>query len=199
MVAVEVLLGATAQHIVLAYAALVISIAIAVPLAVLSLSSRPVASVVMTAANLVQAIPSLAVVAFVVPLLGIGFYPAIIVLVFRAFLPIVKNTWIGLSTTDPTSVEAARGIGLTNGQITRYIRFPHAYPAMFAGIRFAAILTNSVAVLTAIIGSGGLGTLIFEGISGSNIATLLSGAVPAILIAVCVDRALGEVEARIQK
>nr|WP_281361664.1 ABC transporter permease [Methanofollis tationis] len=168
-------------------------------MAVASLHSRPLASAVMTAANLVQAIPSLAVVAFVVPLLGIGYYPALIVLVFRALLPIVKNTWIGLSTVDRGMIAAAEGIGLTGWQITRYIRFPLAYPAIFAGIRFAAILTNSVAVLTAIIGSGGLGGLILEGIAGSNVTKLLSGAVPAILIALTVDRALSVMERRLEK
>ncbi|MDD4254998.1 MAG: ABC transporter permease [Methanofollis sp.] len=198
MVAVETVVAATLQHVVLAYAALLIAVGMALPLAVLSLSSRTVAAVVMAAANLAQAIPGLVVVAFVVPLLGIGFYPAIVVLVLRALLPIVKNTWIGLSTVDPGIIDAATGIGMTDRQITRHIRFPHAYPAFFAGVRFAAVLTNSVAVLTAIIGSGGLGGLVFEGLAGSNMMTLCAGALPAVLLAIAVDLLISVLERRVE-
>lgn len=197
MVALATVLAASLQHVALAYSALLVAVALSVPLAVLSLSSRTLASVVMTGANLAQAVPSLAIVAFVVPLLGIGFYPALIVLVLRALLPVVKNTWIGLSNVDPGIIDAAVGIGLTNREITWRVRFPLAYPAFFAGVRFAAILTNSVAVLTALIGSGGLGNLIFEGIAGTNTQTLLAGALPAILIAVLVDAGLAALERRV--
>lgn len=198
MVAVETIVAATFQHVVLAYAALLVAVGMALPLAFLSLSSRRVAAVVMAAANLAQAIPGLVVVAFVVPLLGIGFYPALVVLVLRALLPIVKNTWIGLSTVDPGIIDAATGIGMTDRQITRHIRFPHAYPAFFAGVRFAAVLTNSVAVLTAIIGSGGLGSLVFEGLAGTNMATLCAGALPAVLLAIAVDLLLSVLERRVE-
>jgi len=196
MVAIETVITASLQHVTLSYTALLIAVVLSVPLAVLSLSSKRLASVVMTGANLAQAVPSLAIVAFVVPLIGIGFYPALIVLILRALLPVVKNTWIGLSTVDPGIINAAAGIGLTEREITWKIRFPLAYPAFFAGLRFAAILTNSVAVLTAIIGSGGLGNLIFEGLAGTNTQTLLAGALPAIMIAVLVDTGLAGLEKR---
>ena len=187
MVAPEAVLTATLQQIVLVYASLAVSIIIGIPLAVVALNNRTMEKTIITFANLVQAIPTFAVVAIVVPLIGIGFWPAIFAIMLRALLPIVKNTWIGLSSVDPVAIDAAKGLGLTQWQTTRYIRFPHAYPPMFAGIKFAAVLANSVAILTAIIGSGGLGTLVFEGLAGINIATMLAGALPAILIAIFLD------------
>jgi osmoprotectant transport system permease protein len=135
----------------------------------------------------VQAVPSFAVVALVVPLLGIGFRPAVLAIVIRALLPIIKNTYIGLNSVDSATIESANGIGLTEWQTIRNIRFPNAYPAMFAGIKFAAILANSIAVLTAIIGSGGLGTLIFEGLAQNNIDKIAAGAIPAIMLAIAID------------
>jgi osmoprotectant transport system permease protein len=187
MAATALIINATWEHIVLAYTSLVVSILIALPLAFASLYSRRLALVVMNFANLVQAVPSFAVVAIVVPFLGIGFFPALIAIMLRALLPIIKNTYIGLTNIDPALLDYAHGIGLSEWQIHRFIRFPNAYPAMFAGIKFAAILTNSIAVLTAFIGSGGLGEIIFQGLIGYNTQKLLSGAIPAIILAVLID------------
>ncbi len=187
MAATALILNATWEHIVLVYTTLLASIMVAVPLAFASLYSRRLASVVMNFANLVQAVPSFAVIAIVVPFLGIGFVPALIAIMLRALLPIIKNTYIGLTNVDPALIDYANGIGLSEWQIQRYIRFPNAYPAMFAGIKFAAILTNSIAVLTAFIGSGGLGEIIFQGLIGYNTEKLLLGAIPAILLALFID------------
>ena len=187
MAATALILNATWEHIVLVYTTLLASIMVAVPLAFASLYSRRLASVVMNFANLVQAVPSFAVIAIVVPFLGIGFVPALIAIMLRALLPIIKNTYIGLTNVNPALIDYANGIGLSEWQIQRYIRFPNAYPAMFAGIKFAAILTNSIAVLTAFIGSGGLGEIIFQGLIGYNTEKLLLGAIPAILLALFID------------
>ena len=183
----ETILDATYHHLILVYSTLFASILIAVPLAFASLYSTKLAATVMKFANLAQAVPSFAVVAIVVPLIGIGFTPALIAILLRALLPIIKNTYIGLSNIDPSLIDYAQGVGLTNWQIHRYIRLPNAYPAMFAGIKFAAILANSIAILTAIIGSGGLGELVFEGLIAFNTQKLLSGAIPAIILAVLID------------
>jgi len=183
----EPLAKATVEHLLLVYGSLTAGIIISIPLAVISFYRKRLGSLVISFANLVQAVPSFAVVAMVVPLLGIGFRPAIIAILIRALLPIIKNTYIGLDTVDWASIDSARGIGLTEWQITRDIRFPNAYPAMFSGIKFAAILANSIAILTAIIGSGGLGSLIFEGLAQNNLDKIASGAVPAIILAVMID------------
>ncbi len=192
MVLLSTVLAAIGDHILLAYSALLVSILLAVPLTLLMLYCRP--AVIMPVTNLVQAVPSLAVVALIVPLIGIGFYPAVIAIVLRALLPLVKNTWVGLVSIDLAEIDAANGLGLTRWEILRYIRVPHALPPFFAGVRFAAILANSLAVLTAIIGSGGLGSLVFEGLAGVNTVTLAAGAVPAILLALTVDLLLGRAE-----
>ncbi|AIF69526.1 Osmoprotection protein (proW-1) [Palaeococcus pacificus DY20341] len=197
MVAIENILGATWEHLILTYSALFISIGVGIPLALISLRSRKIASFIIAFANLVQAIPSLAVVAIVVPLLGIGFTPAVFAIFLRALLPIVKNTYIGLSKVDESMIDAAKGLGLTEWQIIRHIRFPHAYPAMFAGIKFAAILANSIAILTAIIGSGGLGSLVFEGLASFNMDKILAGALPAIVLAILIDVSFTVIERKI--
>ena len=187
MIALSTLSEATVEHLYLTYSALALSIILAVPLAVVSLYNRRIATVVITVANLMQAIPSFAVVAIVVPLLGIGVTPAIIAILLRALLPIIKNTYIGLRDVDAAILDSARGIGLTEWQTIRHIRLPHAYPAMFAGIKFAAILANSIAILTAIIGSGGLGSIIFQGLSNLNTDKIIAGSLPTIGIAVFID------------
>ncbi len=197
MAATALILNATWEHIVLVYTTLLASILVAVPLAFASLYSRRLASVVMNFANLVQAVPSFAVIAIVVPFLGIGFIPALIAIMLRALLPIIKNTYIGLTNVDPALIDYANGIGLSEWQIQRYIRFPNAYPAMFAGIKFAAILANSIAVLTAFIGSGGLGEIIFQGLIGYNTSTLLAGSIPAVMLAICIDHSFTLIEKQI--
>jgi osmoprotectant transport system permease protein len=187
MIQLEPIAKATLEHLVLVYGSLGLGIALSIPLAIISFYSRNLAQWIITFANLVQAVPSFAVVALVVPLLGIGFRPAVLAIVIRALLPIIKNTYIGLNSVDSATIESANGIGLTEWQAIRNIRFPNAYPAMFAGIKFAAILANSIAVLTAIIGSGGLGTLIFEGLAQNNIDKIAAGAIPAIMLAIAID------------
>ena len=197
MVIFATIANATVEHIILTYTALFVSIIIAIPLAFASLYSTRLASIVIRFANLAQAVPSFAVVAIVVPLIGIGFTPAIIAIMLRALLPIIKNTYIGLSNIDPLLIEYAKGIGLTTWQINRQIRFPNAYPAMFAGIKFAAILANSIAILTAIIGSGGLGELVFEGLIAFNMNKILAGAMPAIVLALFIDVSFSVLERRL--
>lgn len=192
-----VIFTATFQHLILTYASLIASIIIGIPLAILSIYSEKISSSIIVLANLVQAIPSFAVVAIVVPLLGIGFTPAIIAIMLRALLPIVKNTYIGLSDIDKSLIDAAEGIGLTRWQIIKKIRLPNSYPSMFAGIKFAAILANSVAVITAIIGSGGLGTLVFLGLASLNTRVILAGSLPAIGIAIFIDLSFSIIEKKI--
>ena len=194
MVVLETVLDATWEHIILVYTTLFISLLVSIPFAFASLYSKKLAFFGLKFSNLVQAVPSFAVVAIMVPLIGIGFTPAVIAIMLRALLPIIKNTYIGLSNVDPELIDYAQGVGLSQWQIIRYIRLPNAYPAMFAGIKFAAILANSIAVLTAFIGSGGLGEIIFQGLIGYNTKTLLAGALPAILLAIFIDQFFTSIE-----
>ncbi len=194
MVLTAELLQATLEHLVLTYTALIAGILVAIPLILLSLYSAGLASIIMRFSNLFQAVPSFAVVAVVVPLIGIGFMPAVIAIMLRVLLPIIKNTYIGLFNVDPALIESSKGIGLTDFQILRNVRLPNAYPAIFAGIKFAAILANSIAVLTALIGGGGLGSMIFEGFTNFNTAKVLAGVLPVIGIALFLDFSFSKIE-----
>lgn len=194
MVLTGEVLQATLEHLLLAYAALAAGILVAAPLIFFSLYSTKLASLIMKFSNLVQAIPSFAVVALVVPLIGIGFTPAVIAIMLRVLLPIIKNTYIGLFNVDPALIESSKGIGLSEFQIIRHVRLPNAYPAIFAGIKFAAILANSIAVLTALIGGGGLGSIIFEGLTNFNTTKVLAGTLPVIGIALFLDFSFSRIE-----
>ena len=194
MVIIAQILEATLEHLFLAYTALLIGALVSIPLILLSLYNAKLASLVMRFSNLVQAVPSFAVVALVVPLIGIGFTPAVIAIMLRVLLPIIKNTYIGLFNVDPSLIESAKGVGLTEFQVIRYVRLPNAYPAIFAGIKFAAILANSIAVLTALIGGGGLGSMIFEGLTNFNTTKILAGTLPVIGIALFLDFSFSRIE-----
>jgi len=197
MVITAEILKATLEHLFLAYTALLLGVLVSIPLILLSLYNAKLASLVMRFSNLVQAVPSFAVVALVVPLIGIGFTPAVIAIMLRVLLPIIKNTYIGLFNVDPSLIESAKGIGLTEFQVIRYVRLPNAYPAIFAGIKFAAILANSIAVLTALIGGGGLGSMIFEGLTNFNTTKILVGTLPVIGIALFLDFSFSVLERRL--
>ena len=194
MVITAEILKATLEHLVLAYTALLIGALVSIPLILLSLYNAKLASLIMRFSNLVQAVPSFAVVAVVVPLIGIGFTPAVIAIMLRVLLPLIKNTYIGLFNVDPLLIESAKGVGLTEFQVIRYVRLPNAYPAIFAGIKFAAILANSIAVLTALIGGGGLGSMIFEGLTNFNTTKILIGTLPVIGIALFLDFSFSKIE-----
>lgn len=187
MVAILPLLDAILQHLTLVFTSLAIGICLSTPLAILSVFYKRVSYVVLTTINMAQSIPSFALVAIIVPLVGIGFLPGIVAIVLGSIVPIVKNMYVGLAKTDTELIDTGKGMGLTDFQIVRYVRLPLAYPAIFAGLKFSAIIANGIAVLTAIIGSGGLGRIIFEGLASFNINKTLSGAIPAILIALSLD------------
>ena len=175
------------EHLFLAIGGLIAGILISLPLAILCVYSKKLAFIIVNIANLFQAFPSLAFLALVVPLLGLGFIPAFSAIILRALLPIIKNTYIGLTSIDPSLIEFAEGLGLTEFQILRTIRFPNAYPAIFSGIKFASILSNGIAVLSVIIGSGGYGEIIFPALNQININKIIIGIFPVILIVISLD------------
>src|SRR5690606_19474472 len=127
------------QHIYLTVLAVAIAAVIGIPLGILISRTKRLAKPIIGFANIVQAIPSLAMLGFLIPFLGIGSRPAIVMVVLYSLLPIVKNTFTGLTNIDRDIMEAARGIGLTNGQIMRKIQLPLAMPVIMAGVRIAAV------------------------------------------------------------
>jgi len=146
--------------------------------------------------NVIVTIPAIAMLGFMVPLFGIGMIPAVIALVLYAQLPILRNTYTGLTTIAPTVVEAADGLGLSKLETLFKIRFPMAFPVIMAGVRNAIVITIGIATLAAFIGAGGLGDLIFRGIERSDINLIIAGTIPTAMLGIVADLGLRVLEDR---
>jgi len=186
------------RHLWLVMVALALAIAVAVPGGVLLARAPRAAEPVVRVAGLLQTLPSIALLAFMIPLLGIGVTPAIVALFLYALFPILRNTWSGVRDADPEAVDAARALGMTDGQILLRVRLPLAAPVVMAGIRVSAVIAVGTATLAAFIGAGGLGDPIVAGLALSDERLVLSGAIPAALLAVLVDAALSLVESAVR-
>ncbi len=197
----EEILAATHEHLSLVLISMAIAVAIAVPLG-LALVSRPrLRATALAVASIFQTIPSLALFGFLIPLPflgGIGARTAIIALVLYALLPILRNTYVGLTGIDPAIIEAAEAMGMTERQILFRVRLPLATSFILAGIRTATVITIGVATIAAAIGAGGLGTFIFRGVAMVSDAVILAGAIPAALLALLADFLLGLLERRLR-
>lgn len=186
--------NALATHVTLSAAALAIAIAIAVPLGVRLSGGRHGALLAINAANIGRTLPSLAVLALAMPLLGTGFTPSLFALTLLALPPILINTYTAIRQVDPDVIDAARGMGMTAREIVRKVKIPIALPVIFAGIRTAAVQVVSGAVLAAYIGGGGLGDFITAGIAMMALPQLLVGAIPATLLAIATDFLFGRLQ-----
>ena len=175
------------QHLKITFIALVLAILIAVPLGILIYFYSSISKPVLYIVGLLQTIPSIALLAFMIPLFGIGVIPAIIALFLYGLLPILRNTTIALFTVDPLLKEVASGIGMTQMQKLRYIELPLSLPTILAGIRTAAVINIGTATLAAFIGAGGLGEFIVTGLALNNTKLILMGAVPAAILAILTE------------
>jgi osmoprotectant transport system permease protein len=192
----------TYQHLYLVFFAMVIVIAIALPLGIFMARSKHkhLTDVIMSAAGMIQTVPSLALVALMMPvfiLLGresIGIEPGLTALVLYAFLPILRNTYTGIRQVDPSIIEVATGMGMTRRQILFKVQLPLALPFIMAGVRISMVWTIGVAALVTFIGAGGLGALIDRGLSNNNVEQIFAGAIPAMAMAVIFDRLLEKLE-----
>jgi osmoprotectant transport system permease protein len=180
----------TARHLLLAGVSLFLAVAVAVPLGLL-ISRTNAAPSVVRAVGLLQTIPGLALLAFLLPLLGIGFVPAVVALFLYSLYPIVQNTVAGVQAADAGAAAAAQALGMTPRQVLRHVRVTHATPVIMAGVRTAAVVNVGTATLAALIGAGGLGDPIVAGLALSDTRMILSGAIPAALLALVVDLVLG--------
>ncbi|ELY56205.1 binding-protein-dependent transport systems inner membrane component [Natronococcus amylolyticus DSM 10524] len=190
-------LGLLAEHLALVLVSVTLAIMIAIPMGVLATRNERAKSIVMSFGNVSQTIPTLAIIALVFPILGLGFLPALVGLFAYALLPILTNTVAGLENVDESTVEAARGMGMTENQILRQIQLPLAVPVIFAGIRTSAVLNVGTAYLAFFIGGGGLGVWVISGISLFNTPQLLAGAIPGALLAIGLDSLFGFIEGRL--
>lgn len=186
-----------ARHLQLTLIALALGILVAVPLGVLIYRTRALARPVLYLVGLLQTIPSIALLAFMIPVLGIGFRPAIVALFLYALLPILRNTTAALLAIDPNLKRVARGIGLTAWQRLRHVEIPLAAPLILAGIKTAAVINIGTATLAAFIGAGGLGEPIVTGLALNDSALILEGAVPAALLAIVTELLFDLLENRI--
>ncbi|HEY9226929.1 MAG TPA: glycine betaine ABC transporter substrate-binding protein [Gemmatimonadaceae bacterium] len=184
----------TGRHLALVGASLLFAILIALPLGLLLERIAAPAEGVIRAVGVLQTLPGIALLAFMIPLIGIGVLPAIVALVLYSLYPIVRNTYTGVRDADPAAVSAAHALGMTDVQVLRQVRLPLAAPVIMAGIRTAAVINVGTATLAAFIGAGGLGEPIVAGLALSDTRMILSGAIPAALLAIGVDAALALVE-----
>lgn len=197
----EEIFEATVAHMTLVLIAMAIAIAIAVPLGMYIVQRPALRNITLGVASVFQTIPSLALFGFLIPVPfigGIGRRTAIVALVLYALLPILRNTYVGLTGIDPAVLQAAEAMGMTDAQIMWRVRFPLALPVILAGIRTATVITIGVATIAAAIGAGGLGTFIFRGVAMVSDAVILAGAIPAALLAIAADLILAAVERRLK-
>ena len=195
------ILAATREHLILVLIAMIIAVAIGVPLGLALVTHPRLRAGALAVASIFQTIPSLALFGFLIPLPflgGIGTRTAIVALVLYALLPILRNTYVGLTGVDPAILEAAEAMGMTEDQILFRVRLPLATSFILAGIRTATVITIGVATIAAAIGAGGLGTFIFRGVAMVSDAVILAGAIPAALLALLADFLLGLLERRLR-
>src|SRR5215468_9848493 len=195
------ILSATLDHLLLVCVAMVFAILIGVPLGALIVERPTLRNMALAVASIFQTIPSLALFGFLIPIPfigGIGKRTAIVALVIYALLPILRNTYVGLTGIDPAVLEAAEAMGMTHAQILFRVRFPLALAVILAGIRTATIITIGIATIAAAIGAGGLGTFIFRGVALVSDSLILAGAIPAALLALIADFLLGLLERRLR-
>jgi len=187
----------TGEHLWLVGVSMLLAIAVGVPLGILLTRKPTWKALVLGSTNVIQTIPSLALFGLLLPLPWLGASAgrlAIVALALYALLPIVRNTYVGISGISPPVREAAIAMGLTSGQLLWHVELPLAMPVLLSGIRVAAVITIGVATIAAAIGAGGLGEFIFRGIAMVDNQVILAGAIPAALMALAADLGLSGVE-----
>jgi osmoprotectant transport system permease protein len=185
------------RHLLLVSLALTAAVLVAVPVGLVLERSRRAVGPTLGALGVLETIPSIALLAFMLPLLGVGVLPALVALWLYALYPIARGTFTGVRDADPAAVEAAEALGTTPAQRLLLVRLPLAAPVIMAGVRTAAVLTVGAATLAAFIGAGGLGEPIVAGLALADTRLILSGALPAAALALLVDGLLALIEQRI--
>ena len=190
----EELIKAIIEHIKISFLALIIALLIAIPLGIYLSYHKKIAEIIIGITAILQTVPSLALLGLLIPFVGIGGVPAVIALVIYALLPILRNTYTGITEVDPVYMLASRAMGMNKMQQLIKIQIPLAMPVIMAGIRTATVLIIGTATLASLIGAGGLGSLILLGLDRNNNSLILLGAIPAALLAVLFDFILKKFE-----
>jgi len=185
------------QHVGLVVISSAVALVLGLPLGIL-VARRPAwRKPVLGLTNVVQTVPSLALLGLLIPVFGIGAWTAVTALVLYALLPIVRNTNAGITGVDPAIREAGRGMGMSDGELLRLVELPLAAGVILAGVRVAVVVSVGVATIAAAIGAGGLGVYIFRGVATVDDTLILAGAIPAALLALLADGLLGLAERRL--
>lgn len=188
------ILTRTSQHLWLSLLAVTVAVVIGVPLGILITRNARWQSQVLGFANIVQTVPALALLVLLLPIIGFGTGNALVVLVIYALLPIIGNTFAGLTNVDPNVREAARAMGMTQSQMLQRVELPLTAAVILAGIRTATVLSIGIMTIAAFVGASGasgLGNLIQAGLRTNDHALMLAGAIPAALLALSADWMLG--------
>lgn len=189
----------TIEHILMVLYGLGLALLIGVPLGIIAAKFEKLAPIIISITNVIQLIPSIALLAILMLYLGFGFKTVVFGLLLYSLLPIVKNTYVGIKEVDESIVEAGIGNGMTSIQLLTKIQFPLSIPFLMAGLRLAAVIAISVATIGPYIGADGLGREIVSGISLQSDVQIYAGAIPATLLAIIADFILGQVEKRTKK
>jgi osmoprotectant transport system permease protein len=185
------------QHIGLVAMSTAVALLVGLPLGVLVARRAAWRKPILGLTNVVQTVPSLALFGLLIPVLGIGAWTAITALVLYALLPIVRNTYAGITSVDPAIREAGQGMGMSDGELLRLVELPLAAGVILAGVRTAVVVSVGIATIAAAIGAGGLGVYIFRGVATVDDTLILAGALPAALLALLADGLLGLAERRL--
>ena len=188
------ILSALIKHLEITFFAVGLAIITGVPAGIIISKKQELSKTVLTIAGIFQTVPSLALFGLIIPFLGIGFLPSIIVLFLYALLPIITNTYIGITGIDANHIESARGMGMNRNEILFKVELPQSVPIIMGGIKVSAVTCVGTATIAALIGAGGLGTFIFRGISNGDTNKILMGAIPAALLAIVINWLFGIVE-----
>jgi osmoprotectant transport system permease protein len=191
----------TLEHLWLVGISTLLAVLVGIPLGIMIARRPRWNKPVLAGANIIQAIPSLALFGFLLPVPWLGERVdrlAILALTLYALLPVIRNTYTGIRGVDPAIVEAGRGMGLTDLQLLLWVELPLALSVIFSGVRVAVVISVGLATIAAAIGAGGLGEFIFRGLAMVNTQLILAGAVPAAILALSADLSLGWVERRLR-
>ena len=194
------ILQRSGQHLFLVLVSSAIAVLVGVPLGILITRKPQLGKPILGFANVMQTVPSLALFGFLLPIPligGIGERTAIVALILYALLPVIRNTYIGITTVDPAIREAGRGMGMTDRQLLLQVELPLAMGVILAGVRIAIVIGVGVATIAAAIGAGGLGEFIFRGVALVDNQLILAGAIPAAIMALVADFGLGWMERRL--
>lgn len=188
------LLTKTGEHLFIAAIALGLGVLVAVPVGLAITRTKRLGKIVMGIAALLQTVPSLALLAFMIPIFSVGKPPAIVALFLYSLSPIIRNTYIAITQVDAGLIDAAKGMGMTSGQILRKVELPLGMPIIMAGIRLSAVYVIAWTTLASYIGAGGLGDFIFTGLNNYKIDMLILGTIPISILAVLTDVLFGKLE-----